>query len=213
LTKFKAGATRHGKNAVALAREFVRWSNEMTSSIRLAAIVYEAGFPIDEFLTRAVSLLRTEQIRLGGALQENSPGGGGRCSAMTLVDLSSRGRFRISQDLGSQAEGCRLDAQGIAEFVALLDRTPDQNVELMVLNRFGRAEAEGGGLRSAFAHAMEAGIPVLSAVRASYTEAWSQFHGHLATDLPADLAAVLAWCRESVRLLRAARHAQLSPAG
>ncbi|MGA2566998.1 MAG: DUF2478 domain-containing protein [Pseudolabrys sp.] len=213
MTKFKAGATQHGKNAVALAGEFVRWSNEMTSSIRLAAIVYEAGFPIDEFLTRAVSLLRKERIRLGGALQENSPGDGSRCSAMTLVDLSSRGRFRISQDLGSQAEGCRLDAQGIAEFVALLDRTPDQNVELMLLNRFGRAEAEGGGLRFAFAHAMEAGIPVLTAVRAPYTEAWSQFHGRLAIDLPADLEVALAWCRESVRLLRAVRHAQLSPAG
>jgi hypothetical protein len=185
----------------------------MTGSIRLAAIVYEAGFPIDEFLGRVANQLRAEHIRLGGALQENAPGDTGRCSAMTLVDLASRGRFRISQDLGSQAEGCRLDAQGIAEFVALLDRAPDEDVELMILNRFGRAEAEGGGLRSAFARAMEAGIPVLTAVRAPYTEAWSQFHGHLATDLPADMDAVLAWCRESVRLLRAARHAQLSPAG
>ena len=185
----------------------------MTSSIRLAAIVYEAGFPIDEFLTRVANQLRAEHIRLGGALQENAPGDTGRCAAMTLVDLSSRGRFRISQDLGSQAEGCRLDAQGIAEFVALLDRAPDQDAELMVLNRFGRAEAEGGGLRTAFARAMEAGIPVLTAVRAPYTEAWSQFHGRLATDLPADIDAALAWCRESVRLLRAARRAQLSPAG
>jgi hypothetical protein len=184
----------------------------MTGSIRLAAIVYEAGFPIDEFLGRAVNSLRAEHIRLGGALQENAPGDTGRCSAMTLVDLSSRGRFRISQDLGSQAEGCRLDAQGIAEFVALLDRAPDEDVELMVLNRFGRAEAEGGGLRSAFARTMEAGVPVLTAVRAPYTEAWSQFHGRLATDLPADMDAVLAWCRDSVRLLRAARPTQLSPA-
>lgn len=204
---------RQGKTAVALAREFVRWSNEMTGSMRLAAIVYEAGFPIDEFLTRVANQLRAEHIRLGGALQENAPGDAGRCAAMTLVDLSSRGRFRISQDLGSQAEGCRLDAQGIAEFVALLDRAADQDVELMVLNRFGRAEAEGGGLRTAFARAMEAGIPVLTAVRAPYTEAWSQFHGRLATDLPADIDAALAWCRESVRLLRAARRAQLSPAG
>lgn len=185
----------------------------MTSSIRLAAIVYEAGFPIDEFLTRAVSLLRTEHIRLGGALQENSPGDGGRCSAMTLVDLSSRGRFRISQDLGSQAEGCRLDAQGIAEFVALFDRASQDNVELLTLNRFGKAEAEGGGLRPVFARAMEAGIPVLTAVRAPYTEAWAQFHGHLASDLPADIDAVLAWCREAARQLRVGRHAQLSPVG
>ncbi len=184
----------------------------MTGNIRLAAIVYEAGFPIDEFLGRLANLLGAERVRLGGALQENLPGDTGRCAAMTLVDLSSRGRFRISQDLGSQAEGCRLDAQGIAEFVALLDRAPDQDVELMVLNRFGRAEAEGGGLRTAFARAMEAGMPVLTAVRAPYTEAWSQFHERLATDLPADIDAVLAWCRESVRLLRAARRAQLSPA-
>ncbi len=185
----------------------------MTSSLRLAAIVYEAGFPIDEFLSRVANQLRAEHIRLGGALQENAPGDAGRCAAMALVDLSSRGRFRISQDLGSQAEGCRLDAQGIAEFVALLDRAPDLDAELMVLNRFGRAEAEGGGLRAAFAGAMEAGTPVLTAVRAPYTDAWSQFHGRLATDLPADMDAVLVWCRESVRLLRAARHAQLSPAG
>ena len=102
----------------------------MTGSIRLAAIVYEAGFPIDDFVGRTVELLRAEHIRLGGALQENVPGGDGRCSAMTLVDLSSHRRFGISQDLGSQAEGCRLDAQGLAEFVALLDRSPDQGVEL-----------------------------------------------------------------------------------
>ena len=185
----------------------------MTSGIRLAAIVYEAGFPIDEFLGRLANLLRAEHIRLGGALQENAPGDAGGCSAMTLVDLASRDRFRISQDLGSHAESCRLDAQGIAEFVALFNHAPDQDAELMLMNRFGRAEAEGDGLRAAFVRAMEAGIPVLTAVRAPYTEAWSHFHGRLATDLPADIDAVLAWCRESVRLLRAARPAQLSPAG
>jgi len=185
----------------------------MTSSLRLAAIVYEAGFPIDEFLGRVANQLRAEHIRLGGALQENTPGDAGRCAAMTLVDLATRKRFQISQDLGSQAEGCRLDAQGIAEFVALLDRAPDEDVELMILNRFGRAEAEGGGLRAAFAGAMEAGIPVLTAVRAPYTDAWSQFHGRLATDLPADMDTVLAWCRDSVRHLRAARQNDLSPAG
>jgi hypothetical protein len=37
---------------------------------------------------------------------------------MTLVDLGSQRRFRISQDLGTQAEGCRLDAQSLAEIGA-----------------------------------------------------------------------------------------------
>jgi hypothetical protein len=185
----------------------------MTGDMRLAAIRYEAGFPIDEFLGRVADRLRAEHIRLGGALQENAPGGETHCAAMSLVDLATRKRFRISQDLGTLAEGCRLDAQGIAEFVALFDRASQDNVELLTLNRFGKAEAEGGGLRPVFARAMEAGIPVLTAVRAPYTEAWAQFHGHLASDLPADIDAVLAWCREAARQLRVGRHAQLSPVG
>ncbi len=185
----------------------------VTGGMRLAAIRYEAGFRIDEFLARVAKQLRAEDIRLGGALQENAPGADGRCAGMSLVDLATRTRFHISQDLGSQAEGCRLDTQGLAEFVVLFDRASQKNVELLILNRFGRAESEGGGLRPVFAHAVEAGIPVLIAVRAPYTNAWAQFHAHLASDLPTDLDTVLAWCRKSVRLLRAARRAQLSPAG
>jgi len=184
----------------------------MTGGMRLAAIRYEAGFPIDEFLALLAGRLRAEHIRLGGALQENASGGDRRCAAMSLVDLATRKRFQISQDLGSLAEGCRLDAQGLAEFVALFDRASQDNVELLILNRFGKAEAEGGGLRPVFARAMEAGIPVLTAVRAPYDEAWAQFHGHLASDLPADVDAVLGWCRDAARLSRAARPAQLSPA-
>jgi hypothetical protein len=183
------------------------------TGMRLAAIRYEAGFPIDEFLARIANTLRAERIRLGGALQENAPGGETRCAAMSLVDLATRKRFQISQDLGALAEGCRLDAQGLAEFVALFDGAPYHDVELLILNRFGKAEAEGGGLRPVFARAMEAGLPVLTAVRAPYDEAWAQFHGHLASDLPADIDAVLGWCRDTVRQLRAARPAQLSSAG
>jgi nucleoside-triphosphatase THEP1 len=182
-------------------------------TIRLAAVVYQSGFKIDDFLTRLANQLRADQVKVAGVLQENARDVAGFCSAMTLVDLTSRSRFRISQDLGSQAQGCRLDARGIAEIGPLLERTLNQDVELIILNRFGKAEAEGGGLRSAFVRAMEAGIPTVTALRAPYAEAWSQFHGRLAIDLAADLDAVLAWCRESVRQLRVARRSELSPTG
>ena len=184
----------------------------ISGSVRLAAVIYEPGFAIDGFMSRIAERLRAEHVRLGGAVQENTPGEAGRCSAMTLVDLVSRDRVLISQDLGSQAQGCRLDARGLAEICALFERTPAQDVELVLLNRFGKAEAEGGGLRSAFVRAIDAGIPVLTAVRENYAEAWSQFHGRLASDLPADFDAVLAWCRASVRQVRTARQTALSPA-
>ncbi len=184
-----------------------------THLVRLASVVYRPGFQIDDFLTWTAGQLRADGVRLGGALQENARGAAGVCSAMTLIDLASQRRFRISQDLGSQAEGCRLDAHGLAEIGALLDRAFDRDVELVVLNRFGKAEAEGGGLRSAFARAIEAGIPVLTAVRPPYGEAWAEFHGRLAVDLAPDVEAVLAWCRNAVRELRAARITELSPTG
>ncbi len=174
-------------------------------TVRIAAIVYPSGFQIDDFLNRVVNRLRADRVGLSGALQQNAIGAAGRCSEMTVVDLASRSRFSISQDLGSLAQGCRLDARGLVEIGVVLDRTPIDEVELFILNKFGKAEAEGGGLRPAFAKAIEAGIPVLTAVRAPYTEAWLKFHGQLALDLDPDPDIVFAWCRESVRALRAAR--------
>jgi hypothetical protein len=185
----------------------------ITGTVRLAAVVYDAGFKIDDFLTRVADRLGADRVIMAGVLQENAGDGDGVCSAMTLVDLASRRRFRISQDLGSQAEGCRLDAHGLAEIGALLDQPLGHDVELLMLNRFGKAEAEGGGLRSPFVRAMEAYVPVLTAVRPPYIEAWSKFHGRLAVDLPTDLDAVLAWCRASVQELRAARQSEMSATG
>ena len=185
----------------------------ISGTVRLAAIVYQTGFQIDDFLSRVITLLRADHVSLGGALQENTRCAAGTCPAMTLIDLMTQRRFGISQDLGLQAEGCRLDAHGLMEFGALLDQTLNHNVELLVLNRFGKAEAEGGGLRPAFVRAIESGIPVLTAVRPPYTDAWSEFHGGLADNLPADLGAVLAWCGNAVGELRAARRTELSPTG
>ena len=183
-----------------------------SGNIRLAAIGYEAGFLIDDLLRRVGERLRADRVVLAGALQENIGGIPGQCSAMTLVDLTSQRRVGISQDLGLQSDACRLDARGLSEIAALLDRPFDQHTELLMLNRFGKAEAEGHGLRSVFARAIDAGIPVLTAVRPPYGEAWAQFHGGLAIDLPTDFEHVLAWCDEAVRELRAARLAALSPA-
>src|SRR5215471_4059747 len=119
----------------------------MTSSVRLAAIGYQAGYPIDDLLRRVADRLRAKDVCLAGVLQENTASSVGRCSSMALVDLASQRRIGISQDLGLDAKGCRLDAQGLSEVGALLERPFDPRTELLLLNRFGTAEAEGNGLR------------------------------------------------------------------
>ena len=187
---------------------------EMANNVRIAAVVFEGGFAIDEFLGEIAKHLRAEGVRLGGAVQENlREADGAPCSAMVLTELKSQRRFLISQKLGAQAQGCRLDAGGLAEAGVALDASIHGDLDLMLMNRFGVAEAEGRGLRPIFARAIEAGIPLLTAVRPPYTEEWAEFHGGLAVDLPPQVEPVLAWCRESVLLTRAARQAEPAAAG
>ncbi len=164
----------------------------------LAAVVYDKGAFIDDFMRTVADRLRQEGMRVGGVFQEN-PEGGEACATMRLVDLASGERFVISQNLGPDSRGCRLDPRGVADAGARLDATLADEIDILVINKFGRGDAEGGGLRGTFAAAIESGIPVLTAVRPPYTEAWTAFHGGLADDLPPDLDAVLAWCRAATR--------------
>jgi hypothetical protein len=180
--------------------------------VLLAAIFYDKGFRIDDFMASVAARLDAEGIRVSGMVQENF-GDDPTCSVMTLVDLGSSGRFGISQHLGEHAEGCRLDPHGLADAGSRLDHSLAGGADLLVLNKFGRAEAEqGGGLRSAVARALDLGVPVLTAVRPPYTHAWADFHGGLAAQLAPDLDAVVAWCRAAAARRRAARHVAVSAA-
>lgn len=163
--------------------------------MQLAAIHYQTGFRIDDFMARLETLLRADAISVGGAIQQNAPEARG---AMTLIDISSGAALEISQRLGSLAQGCRLDSGRLAEFGTLLEHPPLADADLVILNKFGRAEAEGHGLRRNIEQALEAGKAVLTAVRPPYDEAWRNFHAGLAVELPPDMERVRAWCRDAV---------------
>jgi uncharacterized protein DUF2478 len=174
-------------------------------SVALAAIIYDKGFRIDDFMASVAAHLTREGIRVRGLVQENF-GDDPNCSVMTLVDFGSSGRFGISQDLGEHARGCRLDPHGLAEAGGLIEQALVGTADLLVLNKFGKAEAEqGAGLRSTLACALDHGVPVLTAVREPYAQSWAEFHGGLAAALPAEIGPVLTWCRQAAAQRRAAR--------
>jgi hypothetical protein len=80
-----------------------------------------------------------------------------------------------------------------------IDRAIEDRVDLVVMNRFGRAESLGGGLLTSLTSAVAAEVPVLTAVRAPYDMAWAQFHGGLGRELPPVLEAIVAWADGVVR--------------
>ncbi len=162
----------------------------------LAAVVYSQGFAIDELMSGIAEALRADGMRVRGVVQENA--GHGPCAGMSVMDLTTGERFAISQDLGAEARGCRLDPRGLAEVAVRTDSAMGADFDLLLLNKFGRAEAEGGGLRSLLARAIAAGTPVLTSVRAPYLAAWAQFHGGLATDLAPRVDSAVTWVRSIV---------------
>ncbi len=167
----------------------------------LAAVHYESRFPIDDLIAATAASLLEGSGRIGGVIQENDSAlrdDGSCCQTMRLLDLRTRERFMISQELGPSARGCRLDPRGLAEVETRLQTAIDAGLDLLILNKFGRAEAEGRGLRTVLSQAMEAGIPVLTAVRAPYDNGWSDFHGGLATRLEPRLDEVLCWCARAL---------------
>jgi len=64
---------------------------------------------------------------------------------------------------------------------------------LLVVNKFGKIEADGGGLREAIADAVALGIPVLVGVPLRNIESWRAFAGGLAAELAPDADAIGRW--------------------
>jgi len=70
----------------------------------------------------------------------------------------------------------------------------EAGVDLIVINKFGKTEAEGNGLIAEIAEAAARGIAVLIAVPERNLDAWREFAADLAIELPADPDALLRWC-------------------
>jgi nucleoside-triphosphatase THEP1 len=168
---------------------------------RLAGILYGEGQgpQIDDMLIELVGKLRDQRLRLAGAIQHNTDGGD-RCRCdMTLEDLATGKRIDISERRGPESRGCRLDSFALEASVGVVAQSLSRDRDLVVINRFGKREAEGHGFRQIVEQAIEAGLPVLVAVASGQRAAWDDFTGSYAEQLPAETDAILAWCARVVR--------------
>ena len=112
---------------------------------------------------------------------------------MLLVDVGCGTATGISQDLGAGAQGCRLDSAALAGAVGPLLAAMDEGPDLVIVNRFGKDEAEGRGFRAVFEKACELGIPVLTVVREAYLDDWRAMTGSACNELPAHAGRLEDW--------------------
>ena len=171
---------------------------EAARPIPLGIVLYNDTLASDALLGQCAQNLRSIGYRVGGIVQSNAHRRGRRKCDMFLTDLLSGEEVLISADRGNDAKGCRLDLAAFARVTLWAERALAQGVDLLVLNKFGKEEALGRGLRPVLAEALIAEIPVVLGVSKLNLCSLLDFVGHVATYLPADVTAVTTWCRKSL---------------
>jgi nucleoside-triphosphatase THEP1 len=155
----------------------------------IVAVVYGEGWRIDTFMRGIAEHLAARGHALAGFVQINQPRPGRSRCDMILQELSSGQRVGISQDRGVHARGCMLDVDELLRASTLAMQALETNPDLLMVNKFGKTECEGGGFRPLIAEAIAREVPVLIAVPQTNIEAWQTFAEGLAINHPVDALA------------------------
>ena len=162
----------------------------MSERAALAALVYGAGEPVDALIAEIRRRVEARGGRVGGIVQTPCE------ETIYATHVETGHRIDLMQDLGACSEGCRLNSQALAEAAGLLAQSVAASPNLLLVSRFGRAEAEGGGFVHEIGAAAAAGTPTLIAVSAKRAADWQAFAGEFGESLPCSLEAVLGWWEE-----------------
>ncbi len=140
----------------------------------VAAVVYGSADDPDRLLADFADDLRQSGLRPIGLIQV-----GRSCRSehprFGVVMLPDGEVVRPVHPVEAYPVGCRLDPGRLAELSKRLTGAIEDGADLVILNRFGRTEAEGSGLLDLVAQAVDADIPVLIAVPDQRFAAWIRF--------------------------------------
>jgi hypothetical protein len=160
--------------------------------MRLGYISLPGRGASDLFLAQVVDGL-AGRLNLCGTVQTNTARADRRKCDMDLRLLSTGEVLRISEDRGALARGCTLDTSVLAQAVVATEAALPGS-DLLIVNKFGKTEAEGGGFVPVIGEAVCLAMPVLVGVNALNLPAFEAFAGGMAEALPADMAYVSDWC-------------------
>jgi Protein of unknown function (DUF2478) len=158
----------------------------MPQSTAIIALVYTDSDAADHLLREvACRLLEADHV-LAGLVQHNRPRPGRSRCDMVLEELGGGELVPISQDRGPHARGCALDVGQLLEAMERVRRSIVDGADLVILNKFGKTESEGGGFRPLIAEVIDRAIPLLIAVPWRNIESWRIFADGLALEVPID---------------------------
>lgn len=153
----------------------------------LAALVYRRGEDPDRVLHAFSRALIAEGRRVVGLVQS-------RCGCRIIVTLLPTGeRLELSQNLGPHSLSCAIDTDRLARAAVHVQNGILVGSDLVVINRFGKLEAEGRGLLDELARAVAADTPAVIAVPQHRFEEWLRFSGGMSVKLACSSSSLRRW--------------------
>ncbi len=166
--------------------------------MRIACTLAPGKGDTDLLLFRVAQLLLARGHRPCGVVQINSERCDGGACDMDVQVLPDGPVIRISQDLGTASKGCRLDPGALEQAVGEVAARLRADADLLIVNKFGKHEADGRGFRDVIAEACARNIPVLVGLNQLNRQAFFEFCGGAAVELPCSEQALLGWVTEGL---------------
>jgi nucleoside-triphosphatase THEP1 len=167
--------------------------------MRIAYTMAPGRGDTDLLMAACATQLQQQGLRLCGTVQINTTTTDCDPCDMDVRVLPDGPVLRISQALGREARGCRLDPAALETAVGLVAAELARGADVLIVNKFGKHEAEGRGFRDVIAEALSRDIPVIVGLNSLNKAAFLAFSDGLAEEVEPDPAALLHWLASAVR--------------
>ncbi len=157
-----------------------------------AAAVYNPNTGDRMALLKFVEKQKALNLRIGGVLQEAAYDAEGLMSGFYAIDVSSNSRIPISRPTKNSNE-CGLDVSALAQTTEIIRQAIHDQVDLMVIEKFGEKEQEGKGLIDEIMQTIVEGIPLLISVPEAALPIWQERSGELGSVLDFSEAVFESW--------------------
>lgn len=169
------------------------------SEPRIAAIRYAPGQSVRPVLDAFVAALKTRGVDVHGLFQEVLWGADGERQGTDAIDIRTEERIALKRPSPFERNNrvCSLSLAKLAEATMVLRRALDQGAEIVVIERFGKTEGDGGGLADDLLALMASGTPTVITVPEAQMDAWLRFSGGLGEVMACELDALMQWWEAS----------------
>lgn len=163
----------------------------------IAGVVYERGQAIRDVMKDFVAELKASGVNVHGILQETpkdlSPDAIG--CGVDAIDIKTGTHVALVRPTQYELDNkiCSLDLGQLAEASMSLRRALIEHADIVVVEKFGKHEKDGGGLSDELLAVMAEGIPTVVSVPKSEQASWETFSGGMGDTLACELDQLQHW--------------------